>query len=410
MSAGWAKLAAILLIVAASALSGCSPPVPPAHEAYVWQRRWSAELLGALRETPPVISRWHVLAGEAERGHVLTEVAVDFAALRETQRPVVAVVRIDGSLDDPRERAILDAVENLLRHWQAQGVLPSGIEIDHDASLSQLPRYADFLGGLRQRLDHHAASGRIGLSATLLPAWIDAPDDLVRLVKVIDEPVLQLHAQNGRARRLFDADEALSSLTRFAPLAPQGFLVALPNYGSRVSRDEHGMVTSVVSEGGRTTAIGEQESEELFVRPAEMARFLGRLRQHGFAGLKGIVWFRLPLPGDQRSWSQSTWLAVVRGEALTEELSLATRQKTGEAEKTVLLRNAAPIDAEYPAEVRFPADCASVSASGDYLAEAQNESVVLLRARKGLLRSGRELEIGATRCPAEVIDRARIVR
>ena len=410
MSAGWAKLAAMLLIVAASALSGCTPPAPTAHEAYVWQRRWSAQLLDALRETPPVIGRWHVLAGESESGHSLIEVAVDFAALKATDRPLVAVVRIDGSLDDLRERAMLDAIENLLVRWREQGISPGGIEVDHDASLSQLPRYAGFLGHLRQRLDAHAASRRIRLSATLLPAWMEAPDDLARLVEVIDEPVLQLHALNSRSGRLFDADEALSSLTRFAPLAPQGFFIALPNYGGCVSRGEHRIVRAVVSEGNGCQVTGGPGRHEVFVRPAEMARFLQLLRQQGLTGLKGIVWFRLPMPSDQRIWSQSTWLAVVRGESLNERFTLVMRRNAGEVGNAVFLRNDAPIDAEYPAEVRFPAECTNIAARGAYVAEQQDESAVLLRARKGLLRSGRELEIGATNCAAAVISRVQIIR
>ena len=46
----------------------------------------------------------------------------------------------------------LAQIQQLLSDWQAQGLAPVGIEIDHDAGSARLPAYGAFLNRLRQAL------------------------------------------------------------------------------------------------------------------------------------------------------------------------------------------------------------------------------------------------------------------
>lgn len=80
--------------------------------------------------------------------------------------------------------------------------------------------------------------------------------------------------------------------------------MALPNYGSRVSWNRAGWVTAIESKVERCGV--DEESEELFAKPEEVARFLEQLRRDHPANLKGIVCFRLPTVRDRRAWSLST--------------------------------------------------------------------------------------------------------
>ncbi len=128
-------LVALLLCVvglSSSTLPAGAPPSPLPHDAYIWQRAWTPQVIAAARRSADLVRTWRVLVAEADSAGRWLKVDVAWDALRATGRPIVAVVRIDGRLDDPR-------LESLLAQIAAD--LPagaSGLEIDYDCPTSNL--------------------------------------------------------------------------------------------------------------------------------------------------------------------------------------------------------------------------------------------------------------------------------
>ena len=67
--------------------------------------------------------------------------------------------------------------------------------------------------------------------------------------------------------------------------------------------------------------------------------------------LKGIVWFRLPLPDDQRSWPLPTLQALVRGEELS--ATLHTELQANQGRFDIVLRNTGNLSARLPDNLSF---------------------------------------------------------
>src|SRR6185503_3023626 len=113
--------------------------------AYIWQRAWTPRVIAAAERSADLVRAWRVLVAEADsRGHWV-DVTVPWDALQATRRPIVAVVRIDGRLDDARMPVLFDRVAATLDAAPAV----SGLEIDYDCPTSKLAAYARFLGALR---------------------------------------------------------------------------------------------------------------------------------------------------------------------------------------------------------------------------------------------------------------------
>lgn len=123
-----------------------------------------------------------------------------------TPREVVPVVRLSGS---PSAEDCARLLEGAARAWEARGRRVPRVQIDHDAPSRKLAAYAEFVAGVRRRLDR-----RYGLSVTALADWLVAapPDDLERLARAADEIVFQLYHGAHAIPRLEHYDAALARL------------------------------------------------------------------------------------------------------------------------------------------------------------------------------------------------------
>lgn len=379
-----------LLFGVFSLLAACGSSAPPAglHDAYVWQRAWRGAVQQALHESAAMVGVWHVLAGEIDAQGRMQGVAVDFSALSASGRPAIPVIRIDGAMLPTQDVAPIVA---LLDRWPAVHPWRS-IEIDHDSAARRLGEYARFLERLRA-----AIGSPLRLSITLLPDWLDSPD-IQQLLDAADEVVLQLHGLPRAGDHLFDPARARHWVGRMAQ-SGKPFRIALPNYGSRLARDEAGRVLGVESEV--PVALPAGETRELFVSPVSVAAFLRVLEKAPPRHFLGVVWFRLPVAGDVRVWSRATWHAVMRKEALSPQLRAEWRPADGEKKRgDVLLLNTGVHDAELPAQLNVGQSCRSHAAARDrYVHENEATGSVLLRSRKGLLRAGEQLRLAGLDCP-----------
>lgn len=357
------------------------------HNAYVWQRRWTPELVRTVVDAAEVFSTYRVLVGEVDaRGAVA--VAVDWPVLAATKRPVVLVLRMPGAsprVDPDKAATLLHAA--LLAARSAQ-VVVAGIEIDHDCARSQLPAYAMLLRALRARVAVPM------WSITALPDWLQS-DALVAVLAEVDASVLQVHAVAKPGAGLFDAAQALRWIRAYARVTPKPFRVALPAYATRVTQATDGRILAIESDAA-TMPVFDANARELVVDPRRVAVVLRRLREAPVPKLDGIAWFRLPLVSDRRAWSIDTLHAVIAGEAMDRPVH-AERVHIGDGPNAdVVLRNDQRIDVLAPNTITVPASCRAGEGVAGYIFDAA-------RARfdsnaPPLLKPGASRTIGWVHC------------
>jgi len=175
--------------------------------------------------------------------------------------------------------------------------------------------------------------------------------------------------------------------------------VALPTYGSWIVVDARQHITAVESEA--PVALGKDDGREVFASPAAVAAFLRSLKQQPPPRLAGIVWFRLPVAGDQRAWSTATWKVVVTGGDLSVRLAGEVHPADTSARQTLTLRNDGAIDAELPSALLLRPPCVGVAAAGPYVLDRRGQEGVFLRGEKGLLRAGARIAAGTVQCGNE---------
>lgn len=350
-----------LLLSLITAGAGAAPQLE--HEAYVWQRRWTPELVQAAVLMRTVFGGYRVLVGElGARGEV--RVAVDWTALAQARRPVVLVLRIPGATPAIAvERAAL-LLADARTAAIAAGIVVAGIEIDHDCARSQLPAYAAQLRALRTRID-----APLAWSITALPDWLHS-DAMPQLLAAVDASVLQVHAVEKPGGGLFDAAEALRWIRAYARLSPKPFRVALPAYATRVTQGDDGRILAIESDAA-TMPVFDARARELVVDPRRVAEVLARLRAAPPPGFAGVVWFRLPLASDRRAWVAATLRALVADQYVARPVR-AERVRIGSgANFDVVLRNEQQVDALAPRTITVPAECSVGEGVAGYRFDAE---------------------------------------
>lgn len=376
-----------LLVLLALLLAACQrDPQPYPHEAYIWQRQWTPAVSASLRAQTPQFTGWRVLALQVSGTHRIATTP-ELSSLAAAALPVRVVVRIEGARSPLPVAALWIELEPLLARWRAAGVDVAGVEIDHDCASAALLDYAQWLRELRRTLPATAS-----LSITALPTWMESPD-LESLLASVDASVLQVHAVQRPERGLFDADRAHAWVRAWDRRSPHPFAVALPAYGVRVAIDADGL-RAVDAEGDidRSGAGG----VELRADPRAVAALIARLRDDPPAQLASIVWFRLPVPGDQRGWSAATLEAVISGAPLQSRFVVTSTANHG-GSFDLMLRNAGTLDAPAP-DVDLPAHCHLGDALGRYRLQRTSDTLRLAPGSDTWLTAGGRMSIGWMRC------------
>ncbi|MCX7354975.1 MAG: DUF3142 domain-containing protein [Alphaproteobacteria bacterium] len=393
-------LAAMLLCVvglSASAVPMRAPDDLLRHDAYVWQRVWTPELRASLQASSDLVRAWRILVAEASRTGQWAVVDVPWRHVDATDRPVVAVIRIDGRLDEARMPAMVEAV--LARIADAQAARGAeapffGVEVDYDCPTSKLVGYARFLSELRQRLPQTTA-----LSITALPTWMMSRD-LELVTGAVDEVVLQVHAVDDPREGLFDPVRAETWVKNFAHRTRLPFRLAIPAYGVRVTFRSDGRLASV--EGETPVYAGAANARTLGADPREVSNFLQSLQHIAPFRLAGVAWFRLPTAADSRAWSLETWRAVVAGRLPDADIVADLAPTASPGLWAVTLSNPSPIDRPLPRRVELDSACAIADgANGFRLAQRATDDMdgpVLQASGGDWLRANRTRTIGWARC------------
>jgi hypothetical protein len=377
-----------LLLAAATLLASChrTSSEPLTQEAYVWQRVWTPAVTEAVTTLPPEVQGLRVLIAQSDAEHAWREFELDAGALGRIIGPLTAVIRIDGQrpLTDPR--FLIDRIAAIPARVGASSWL--GVEVDYDCPTRTLPEYARFLSDLRARLPANTA-----LSITVLPTWMSS-SELPTVLNAVDRSVLQVHSVSDPHQGLFNGDQAHQWIEQFAELSPKPFDVAIPNYGSRVRWDSVGRLQSVTSE---QEDIAEGAGHELTADPIGVARLLHQLRTSHPRLQHGIVWFRLPVGGDQRIWSQTTWRSVMTGQPLRAEFEISAELDAQGAYQVRLL-NTGTLDAKLPNSIIAPTSCTAADGEGGYALSHEPGRVVWKKRLDRQARVGETVRVGWTRC------------
>jgi hypothetical protein len=315
-------------------------------------------------------------------------------------RPRVAVIRFDGSGSPPTRAMLQPFLDRLLERWHAGGAAFAGVEIDYDCASSQLADYAARLRELRATLP-----AGLHLSITALPAWLDATE-LDAVLDASDEAVLQVHAVRNPAQGLFNPVLAERWARAFAPHAPHGFRIALPAYAMRVRFAEDGRPIAVESEMP-VDAAAPADAREIEVDPAAVAALLARLAAQPPPHWHGVVWFRLPLPGDRRAWTLAALHEVIGGRVPRARLEIdLLARDNGATDLAIANRGDASVEAS-AFQVHGEGCTAHDAAAGWRIEERGALRFVPQTALR--IPAGRSAAAGWVRCvrpPSAIIDQA----
>lgn len=370
-------------------LTGCEPqpPMPLDQQLYVWQRQWRPAHEQALAESRREFSTLRVLALQAHPKAGWSRALVNLAQLKADGRPVIAVVRLDGQLPALDVQLAQQQIAQLIARWQQAGVTPSGLEIDHDSGSTRLAGYSQFLQALRKQLP-----ADIKLSITALPAWLDSPN-LPELLEAVDSSVLQVHAVSDPRQGLFDPVKAKSWAQRWSRASDKPFYLALPAYGVALLPDTGG--APLVESEAPLNHAGERR--ELLADPQQLADLALQMREKPPAHLAGLIWFRLPLPGDRRAWSLTTLKAVAAGDALASQWQVQFMQREGLYD--ISLVNAGNLDQPLPKRVQLAArGCDGADGIHGYRAQQTQQHLEFTRQASVRVAAGGRRTLGWARC------------
>ncbi len=294
-------------------------PSPLAHSAYIWQREWTDGLRKAMRRNQSFVTEWAILAAEVEfrldAAPRVARVAPDYASLRESQRPIGFAIRVapwPGPFDRnrPETEFLVQLARDILGDARQHGIEPSQLQLDFDAATRQLDGYRRWLDVLRE------AIAPTPLVFTALPTWLDSPA-FARLVRSADGYVLQVHSWEAprapdQPFTLCDPKRVKRAIAKAARL-DRPFWVALPTYGYRAWFDARNRLLGLSAEGPDLMASDTAKAREIRADPVAMAGLVRGLQIHRPERLRGIIWYRLPLPEDRLSWNERTWRTVMQG-------------------------------------------------------------------------------------------------
>ena len=348
---------ALLLFFTLRVHSG-RPAASLTQRAYIWQREWTTAVSAAIRQAGPHLDGFVILGAEVawkDGAPRVLRPRVDWAALRETGKPVGIALRIDpfdATAREERTRLLAELAKSLISDARTNGVPCAEFQVDYDCGERKLAAYRAWLPALR------AAVKPARFVITALPAWLNEESEMTRLVANADAFVLQVHSvprRNGGERTaLFDPARARGWVTRAAKLG-RPFSVSLPTYSALAGYDVHGELLGMAFDGVQPSWPAGTRVVQFVSDAGELSRLTAEWRSTRPAAMAGVMWYRLPVGSGQRAWRWPTFAAVLDGreprrrlDVLAEgdnpvDLSLANEGESEESlDAAVLVRWDAP--------------------------------------------------------------------
>lgn len=330
---------------------------PPTHAVYVWQHKWSPEVVTGIQKASRATTAFMVLGAEitfdkGEPRYRMPDVCWD--ALAATTKPVWVVLRIHELPEIRRAEqrnasAVLlaDVARTLLHEMARFGIQASGVQLDYDCAAEDLAEYASLLRMFREDLPN------VSVSLTALPSWLNQPDVPGALAEV-DHYVLQVHSIETPGHiddpiKLCDTARVPGWLQHAVALGFP-FLLALPTYGYRLNFAPGGEFLGLVAEDSQEARVG-CTTREIMADPVEIASLVCALRSEPPAHLLGFAWFRLPVQGDRLNWSWPVLEKVMQGQMYKLDVRTGVRSPSPHLHE-VWVKNEGDISPGEPIHIR----------------------------------------------------------
>jgi Protein of unknown function (DUF3142) len=345
------------------------PNAPPlVHEGYVWQRSWNEELGKAIIEAGTGLDGLLYLAGEivVENGNFKTlRIPVNHSAVRQAGDRPTAVIRIFPSVASggwtPQARESCDGLlGQIIEEWSREHVGGVALQIDFDCPESRL---AEFHEQMREWKNQFPS---VPITFTALPSWLVRPE-FTALASEFPDYVLQVHSlhlpeKSGRWAGLCDPTE-MRMATQAAAKLGVPFRLALPTYSCLVVFDENGKVAEVYGEDlPESLPVGALDTMALDSDAYLLASMVREWERARPELMTGIVWYRLPAPGDRLNWDWALLERVIIGLPLTQRWSLRADPDPAGYHR-IVLRNDGDAPDDLPLRIRLRVPGARVSGS-----------------------------------------------
>ena len=325
------------------------------HAVYVWQREWGDPVRRAVAERASQFDAVVALAAEIgwKDGRMETvDVAWNADALHAVGAPVGLALRIGPCskvlMRDPSSlSAIVHHAQRIVGSANQQGIALAELQLDFDCATSRLDGYADWVRAVS------AAIAPVPLTITVLPTWMES-GRFGPLVRETAGFVLQVHSVDKA--RMEDATPSLCDerlARRWIEQAARfgvPFRVALPTYGYLAVLDDRGSLRALVAESPVVPAAVATRVRHVHADPDAMAMLVRDLGTSRPALLRGVIWYRLPVDGDQLNWSWPTLQRVARGERPQPALRVSP-ERDGRGLVELEARNDGDADAALPGAV-----------------------------------------------------------
>ncbi len=372
------------------------------QEVYVWQRAWTKPVRQAVMEHGPSFARVVALAAEVtwQNGKPkLVRVPVDYDALIQTRRPLGLALRVgpySGSFAPTNFAAVYLAnlAHSLISDALAPGAPVSELQIDFDCASSKLQGYRSWMEVIRQ------AVTPVPLIITALPAWLDEPV-FKSLAQTAGGYILQAHSLKRPTSfnapfTLCDPAAARRAVAKAGEIGVP-FRVALPTYGYTIAFDREGRFAGLSAEGPAKIWPAGVRTRDVRADPLELAKLVRDWCSNRPAAMKGIIWYRLPVPGDVLNWRWPTLSAILHARIPRKSVRVESRRvETGLVQISLVNDGELDISARFAVRVRWQGArlIAGDGLGGFNLARADASSARFEAAKPCHLPAGERFAIG----------------
>jgi len=304
-------------------------PLP--QQVYVWQRAWTPPVCEAVAEHAANFTEAAVLLAEVSwknRIPQVTRANVGFSTLAKSHCPVGVVLRVGpfkGALSEDKSAVdfLAELAASLVAEAHKNGIKPVELQIDFDCASSKLDDYRAWLDVVQRRVTP------LPVTITALPAWLDSPA-FARLAAATTNYVLQIHSLKKPTHldapfTLCDPAATRRAVARAGELGVP-FRVALPTYTYIVAFNADGKFYGLSAETPRGGWPDGTQLRELSADPLAMSSLVQTWRTNRPPSLRGVIWYRLPVPVDNLNWRWPTLGAIVAGREPREHFRVEARR------------------------------------------------------------------------------------
>jgi len=311
------------------------------HEAYVWQRAWSAPVREAVTQHATNFSLVVLLKAEItwkEKQPRLVRVALDYPTLTNLHQPVGLALRIGPyagpfTTNDAVVIFLAETAAAMVTEARSNAVVLSELQLDFDCAESKLPGYEIWLEAIQRRV------APVPVTITALPSWLNARG-FRGLAQAATNYVLQVHSlarpQSANAPFSLCNPEAARRAVERAGRIGVPFRVALPTYGYTLAFASDGKFLGLSAEGPRPSWPTNALLREVSSKPLELSALVHDWTVSRPATMKGVIWYRLPTSADKFNWRWPTLGAIVAARVPQERFRADARQVEPELVDVVL--------------------------------------------------------------------------